>query len=477
MPVKTSAKTHKRRGPKSRTKPRKSKPRKRTARKNGRRGKPTRRKRMRGGGPKPKSTGKATGSETESDSEPENITGEQFLEQLEHTYKYSDDSREEIKEDLEGYDNSTRAGRERIKSYYEDIQERIEDHITNYLSDQHAEELKDMKKEHDEENDKYSEAWRNPTSRYIEHQTAEAWGNAEDDQRATHRMVENHHSAQYARMDNMIIKRWDRGWRQAVDDYKPPVAAAGAGRQRTLTDILSEDYSVPSAAHNMANGFFEDDDLYARGMIEDWEKAWDKADEEEYKASAEYTRDQERKRKEDAKKAKEEEKRKRTEAERDAERARIAALPPRVSAKDRLKERMRQQMRNAAEASSRGQRPLPSAQAPAPPAPPVAPPAAPPAAPPTPPSMMPVAIANQIIAANNGRFILKSSTSKQGQQYLQDTNQQIASIWIEERPTITRANATKKVQTTPNHTIHPYYETGTYYMMNTDTGQRAWIQE
>ena len=146
MPARTSAKTHKRHRPKSRVKPRKSKPHKRTARKNGRRGKPTRRRRVRGGGPKPKAAGKATGSETDPDSETETITLEQLLEELEHAYKYSDESRKQIQKDLEGYDNSTRADRIRIKSYYEDIQAEIEERINRYLSDQHAEELKDMKK-------------------------------------------------------------------------------------------------------------------------------------------------------------------------------------------------------------------------------------------------------------------------------------------------------------------------------------------
>ena len=286
MPARTSAKTHKRHRPKSRVKPRKSKPRKRTARKNGKRGKPTRRRRVRGGGPKPKADGKATGSETDPDSETETITLEQLLEELEHAYKYSDESRKQIQEDLKGYDNSTRADRKRIKSYYEDIQEGIEERINKYLSDQHAEELTDMKKEHDSETGKYSEAWRNPTSSANKSYAAEAWDNAEEVQSADKRMIENSHRAEHARMDEMIIKRWNRGWRQAVEDYKPPVAAAGAGRQRTLTQILSEDYPIPVAAHTMSNGFFEDDDLSARYMIEEWDAAWDAANDDEYKASA-----------------------------------------------------------------------------------------------------------------------------------------------------------------------------------------------
>ena len=420
MPARTSAKTHKRHRPKSRVKPRKSKPRKRTARKNGKREKPTRRRRVRGGGPKPKADGKATGSETDPDSETETITLEQLLEELEHAYKYSEESREQIQKDLKGYDNSTRAGRKRIKSYYEDIQERIEGHINKYLSDQHAEELKDIKKEHEEETDKFSAMWRNPTSRANESYAAEAWENAEVDQRAANIMIENSHRAEHARMDEMIIKRWDKGWRQAVEDYKPPVAAAGAGVQRTLTQILSEDYPIPVAAHTMSNGFFEDDHLHARGMIEEWDAAWDEADKEEYKASVEYTRDQERKRKEDAKKANEEQKRKQTEDANEAERARIAALPPREDRKAAMRRRMKENAMKLA-----GQWP----PAP-PPAPPAAPPPAPPAAPPPAPPVAPVtqAEADAMVAANPNLSIAESRTYP-GRFYVSDLMSDTR-IWI-----------------------------------------------
>ena len=132
MAAKTTIKAHKRRVYNSHKKPRSSKHHKITVRKLGKHGKRTRRKRMRGGmgrpkgsknKPKPPAAGDApepvpsiTANKSDSDSEAESITLGEKLEQLEHLYKYSDESREEIKEDLEGYTNRTREGRKRIKS-------------------------------------------------------------------------------------------------------------------------------------------------------------------------------------------------------------------------------------------------------------------------------------------------------------------------------------------------------------------------
>lgn len=249
--------------------------------------------------------------------------------------------------------------------------------------------------------------WRNPTSGAHQSYAAEAWATAEDDQGAGNIMVENSHRAEHARMDEMIIKRWDTNWRQAVNDYKPPVAAAGADRQRTLTQILSEDYPIPVAAHTMSNGFFEDDDLSARYMIDDWDKAWAKADEEEYKASAEYTRDQQRQRKEDAKKAKEEQKRKRAEAEDEAERVRRAAMPSQAEKNQIIRNRLKERARAALD-----QRPA---------APPVAPPVAQPVAPPVAqPSTVTRAEADAMVAANPNLSI-EESISYRGHFYVNDT--------------------------------------------------------
>jgi hypothetical protein len=142
-----------------------------------------------------------------------------------------------------------------------------------------------MEKEHNEEDDKFQSQMDNAPSEYHRRNIGVAWDNASEDNRNGEYMIKQHHEGEFAEMGHIIIKRWDTNWRQAVNDYTPPVAAAGAGVQRTLTDILSEDYPIPHVARDMAAGFFEDDHLGARDMIEEWDKAWDKADEEEYKAS------------------------------------------------------------------------------------------------------------------------------------------------------------------------------------------------
>tara|TARA_B100000902_G_scaffold367935_1_gene390937 strand:+ start:313 stop:1998 length:1686 start_codon:yes stop_codon:yes gene_type:complete len=103
-------------------------------------------------------------------------------------------------------------------------------------------------------------------------------------------------------------KYWNEGWIKAVEEKEKNPDSG-----RKLTDILIEDWLVPrcvdkyyGATYDEGHGDFSySDEMY---MIQDWNNAWIKANEDEYQKSDEFKKDE--KKKEDKKKKEEAEKKK-----------------------------------------------------------------------------------------------------------------------------------------------------------------------
>ena len=105
-------------------------------------------------------------------------------------------------------------------------------------------------------------------------------------------------------VETYIRDSWDKGWRESVKDYKP-----NSGRK--LTDILIEDWLVPRCVDDYYGATYDEgygdfsysDEMY---MINDWNKTWIKANDDEYIGSDEQEKD--KKAKENAKTAADEKK-------------------------------------------------------------------------------------------------------------------------------------------------------------------------
>ena len=443
MPARTSTKTHKRHRPKSRAKPRKSKPRKRTARKNGKRGKPTRRRRVRGGGPKPNAAG--------GDSNPRHMS---LYERIEYYNNLHKKGQSEATKDMD-YDTKER--------HYYKIQKKIEADLIRHVDQDLAEsetyiqdqamdkrrktqittdinektiKVKQMERDlSDEQESDYagSRPFMGQRQRELQTEIPELYEEIRDLKDELKALIADSESVNHEYMDRMtelrnaIGDRWIYGTMNAFKSHHSDKKAAG-GDHRNLTAVLVEDYIVPEIIHNQEIFYYHDD---GRGDPDHY-MSFDGSEFREYPEYREGTwhgyyedaKDEEERPMKEAERARveaeEEAERVRFEAERagiDAERARVAALPKPVSAKDKLKARLRKKAIDAAGASddsSSRPRPIPSAPAPAPPAPP---------------THVTRAEADAMVAANPTTISIRESTTYPENYYVYDTRSPIRR-WI-----------------------------------------------
>ena len=486
MPARTSTKTHKRHRPKSRAKPRKSKPRKRTARKNGRRGKPTRRRRVRGGGPKPTAAG--------GDSDPRHMSLDERIEYYNNLHK---EGQSDVTKNMD-YDTKERHYYKIQKKIEADLIREVDQDLAEsetYIQDQAMDKRrktqieKDIKEKTknvrkmesdllDEQESDYNGS--RPFMGRLQHELQEKIPELYEEIRdlkdelkaliADSESVNHEYMARMTELRNALGNRWIDGTIAAVNSHRSDKKAAG-GDHRKLTDVLVEDYTVPEIIWNQEIFYYHDD---GRGDHDHF-MTFDGSEFREYPEHRQGTwhgyyedaKDEEERPMKEAERARaeaeEEATRVRAEAERtriEAELARVAALPKQKTRLELLRERRKQKMRDEAEKSSTP-----------------APPAAPPAAPQPHPTYMPLIIAQQIVAANNERFIIRSSRSREGQQYLQDTTERIPTIWIGEKTVVPRSDVDNIVTRNNANEVHQYYDTRTYYMINIGNNTKAWIRE
>ena len=465
MPARTSVKTHKRHRPKSRSKPRKSKPRKRTARKTGRRGKPTRRRRVRGGGPKPKAAG--------GDSDPRHMSLDERIEYYHNLHK---EGQSEATKDMD-YDTKERHYYKIQKKIEADLIRHVDQDLAEsetYIQDQAMDKRRktqitnDIKKKTKKVEQMESDLSYEQESDYngsrpfvgklqgeLQKEIPELYEEIRDlkDELkaliADSESVNHEYMARMTELRNALGNRWIDGTIAAVNSHRSDKKAAG-GDHRKLTDVLVEDYTVPEIIWNQEIFYYHDDGRgdhdhfmtfdgsefreYPEHRQGTWHGYYEDAKDEEERPMKEAERAR-AEAEEEAKRvrfeAEMEAARVRAEAERtgiEAERARVAALPKPLSKKEQLKARLRKRAIDAAGASddsSSRTRPIPSAPALAPPAPP-APPAP---APPAPPTHVTRAEADAMVTANPGYISIRESTTYRGNYYVYDTRSPIRR-WI-----------------------------------------------